>query len=98
MYATAMDKSQWQNFAIKLDYTKNQVTTYYSAGDAALKLVSGPTAASLSGGGQFQIGILKKPTGTTDVVNGGYQESNLNEGQIYGGIFLEDSANNCVSL
>jgi hypothetical protein len=93
-----MDKSQWQNFAIKLDYTKNQVTTYYSAGDAALKLVSGPTAASLSGGGQFQIGILKKPTGTTDVVNGGYQESNLNEGQIYGGIFLEDSANNCVSL
>ncbi|KAJ4351418.1 uncharacterized protein N0V89_006760 [Didymosphaeria variabile] len=98
LYATATDKSQWQNFAIKLDYTKNQVTIYYSAGDAALKSVAGPTAASLSGGGQFQIGILKKPTGTSDVVNGGYQESNLNEGQIYGGIFLEDSANDCVSL
>ncbi|KAK7185163.1 hypothetical protein DPSP01_000806 [Paraphaeosphaeria sporulosa] len=98
LYSTATDKSQWQNFAIKLDYTKNQVTIYYSAGDAALKSVAGPTSASLSGGGQFQIGILKKPTGTSDVVNGGYQESNLNEGQIYGGIFLEDSANNCVSL
>ncbi|KAL1593146.1 hypothetical protein SLS60_010753 [Paraconiothyrium brasiliense] len=98
LYATATDKSQWQNFALKLDYTNNQVTIYYSAGDAALKSVAGPTSASLSGGGQFQIGILKKPTGTSDVVNGGYQESNLNEGQIYGGIFLEDSANNCVSL
>lgn len=51
-----------------------------------------------SGGGQYQIGILKKPTGTSDVVNAGFQESNLNEGQIYGGLFIEDSANGCVSL
>jgi hypothetical protein len=74
------------------------VTIYYSVGQDALKSVKGPVAANLAGGGQFQIGILKKPTGTSDVVNGGYQESNLNEGQIYGGLFLEDSANNCVSL
>ena len=98
LYATAADKSQWQNFALKLDYNKNQVTVYYSVGDAALKSVVGPTSVSLSGGGQFQIGILKKPTGTSDVVNGGYQEAGLNEGQIYGGIFLEDSADGCVSL
>lgn len=51
-----------------------------------------------AGGGQFQIGILKKPTGTSDVVNAGYQESKLNEGQIYGGLFIEDSANACISL
>lgn len=76
----------------------SQVTTYYSAGANPLTRVAGPSSASLSGGGQFQIGILKKPTGTNDVVNSGYQESNLNEGQIYGGIFLEDSANGCVSL
>lgn len=76
----------------------SQVTVYYSAGDAALKSVAGPTSATLSGGGQFQMGILKKPTGTSDVVNSGYQESNLNEGQIYGGLFLEDSADGCVSL
>ena len=44
------------------------------------------------------LGILKKPTGTSDVVNAGYQEPNLNEGQIYGGLFVEDSANGCVSL
>lgn len=41
--------------------------------------------------------MLKKPTGTTDVVNSGYQESGLDEGQIYGGVFIEDSAGGCVS-
>jgi len=52
-----------------------------------------------SGFGQFQMGMLKKPTGdTSDVVNKGTQEAGINEGQIYGGIFLEDSANGCVSL
>ena len=52
----------------------------------------------LSGEGQYQLGILKKPTGTQDVVNSGYQERNLNEGQIYGGVFLEDSTGGCISL
>ncbi|KAF1995527.1 glycoside hydrolase family 131 protein [Amniculicola lignicola CBS 123094] len=98
LYSVAINTSQWQNFAIKLDYTKNQVQVYYSLGQAELKSVAGPTSANLAGGGQFQIGILKKPTGSSDVVNTGYQSKNLNEGQIYGGVFLEDSTNNCVSL
>lgn len=51
-----------------------------------------------AGEGQYQFGILKKPTGTDDVVNKGYQESGIDEGQIYGGIFIEDSAGGCVSL
>lgn len=51
-----------------------------------------------SGQGQYQIGILKKPTGTSDVVNSGFQQRNLNEGLIYGSLFLEDSASACVSL
>lgn len=50
-----------------------------------------------SGGGQFQIGMAKKPTETTSVVFDGYQEKNLDEGQIYGGIFIEDSRNGCIS-
>ncbi|KAF2710243.1 glycoside hydrolase family 131 protein [Pleomassaria siparia CBS 279.74] len=98
LYSVAIDKTNWQNFAIKLDYNQNQVQIYYSVGAAALKSVAGPVAADISGGGQFQLGILKKPTGTSDVVNGGYQEKNLNEGQIYGGLFLEDSADGCVTL
>jgi hypothetical protein len=63
-----------------------------------LKSVAGPKSANLAGGGQFQLGILKKPTGSNDVVNSGYQEKNLNEGQVYGGVFLEDSVDGCVSL
>lgn len=55
-------------------------------------------ADDLSGAGEYQIGMLKKPTGSSDVVNSGYQESHLNEGQIYGGIFVEDSAGGCISL
>lgn len=50
-----------------------------------------------SGGGQFQIGIAKKPTETTSVVYDGYQEKGFREGQIYGGIFIEDSAGGCLS-
>ncbi|KAH7402948.1 hypothetical protein BKA66DRAFT_564831 [Pyrenochaeta sp. MPI-SDFR-AT-0127] len=98
LWSVAIDKTQWQNFATKLDYNKNQVTIYYSVGTSALKSVAGPKSINLAGGGQFQLGILKKPTGSTDVVNNGYQSPNLNEGQIYGGLFVEDSADGCVSL
>jgi hypothetical protein len=76
----------------------SQVSVYYSTGTSELKAVATNKSVNLVGGGQFQLGILKKPTGSTDVVNNGYQSSNLNEGQIYGGVFLEDSANGCVSL
>ncbi|EOA84464.1 uncharacterized protein SETTUDRAFT_29245 [Exserohilum turcica Et28A] len=88
----------WQNFAVTLDYTNNQVTIFYSKGKAPLAKVAGPIGADLSGGGQHHIGGLKKPTGTSDVANAGFQEANLNEGQIYGGLFLEDSTGGCVSL
>lgn len=98
LWSVAIDKTQWQNFAVKLDYNKNQVSVYYSVGTAELKSVAANKSANLAGGGQFQLGILKKPTGSTDVVNNGYQSKNLNEGQIYGGLFLEDSVDGCVSL
>lgn len=71
---------------------------YYSLGNAALEAVTDVLSADLSGMGQYQIGILKKPTGTTEVTTSGYQESGLNEGQIYGGLFVEDSTDGCISL
>jgi len=74
------------------------VQVYYSKGDEPLQSVTKAVSDDLTGAGQFQIGMLKKPTGTTDVVNAGYQESGLKEGQIYGGIFVEDSAGGCISL
>lgn len=71
---------------------------YYSKGSDPLKSVTSAVTNDNSGAGQFQIGVLKKPTGTSDVVNAGYQESGLNEGLIYGSLFVEDSDNACVSL
>jgi hypothetical protein len=74
------------------------IQVYYSKGNDPLASVTKAVSNDNSGQGEYQIGILKKPTGTSDVVNSGYQESKLNEGQIYGGLFIEDSANGCVSL
>ncbi|KAK2020634.1 hypothetical protein LX32DRAFT_632850 [Colletotrichum zoysiae] len=87
----------WQNFALTLDFPGSTIQVWYSAGGAPLARQGGAIPANLAGDGQYQIGILKKPTGTSDVVNSGYQSSNLDEGQIYGGIFIEDSADGCVS-
>lgn len=79
-------------------YLHSTLQVYYSKNDEPLKAVTSALSNNNAGGGQYQIGILKKPTGTSDVVNSGYQEKGIKEGQIYGGIFLEDSANACVSL
>ncbi|KAI1177497.1 hypothetical protein F4777DRAFT_207867 [Nemania sp. FL0916] len=98
VWSTPIDYTAWQNFAITLDFDKNTLQVYYSKDDEPLESVTSALSNDNSGGGQYQIGILKKPTGSSDVVNEGYQESNLNEGQIYGGLFLEDSAGGCISL
>lgn len=74
------------------------VQIYYSSGTAALTAATDAIDADLSGMGQYQIGILKKPTGTSDVANSGYQEAPFEEGLIYGGIFVEDSTDGCISL
>ncbi|KAF5528513.1 hypothetical protein CGCA056_v000379 [Colletotrichum aenigma] len=88
----------WQNFALTLDFDENTIQVWYSANDEPLQKSGDIISANLAGQGQYQIGMLKKPTGTDDVVNSGFQESGLDEGQIYGGIFIEDSAGGCVSV
>ncbi|KAK6841534.1 hypothetical protein PG987_002394 [Apiospora arundinis] len=98
VWSTPIETTAWQNFAVTLDYEKNTLQVYYSKGLAPLKQVTVALPNDNSGEGQYQIGMLKKPTGTDDVVNSGYQESGIDEGQIYGGVFIEDSANACISL
>ncbi|KAF5017565.1 hypothetical protein F66182_10488 [Fusarium sp. NRRL 66182] len=97
LWDVPMLKSVWQNFAITLNFDKNTVQAWYSEGRKPLRVATQPIASNLTGDGQYQIGILKKPTGTSDVANAGYQESNLDEGLIYGGVFLEDSKNGFCS-
>lgn len=89
---------QLRLFAVANEALRSLVKIYYSLGNAALEAVTDFVPAVLSGEGQFQLGMIKKPTGTDDVVNSGFQESPLNEGQIYGGMFVEDSTDGCVSL
>lgn len=71
---------------------------FFSEGNEPLKAVTKVLPNNNAGGGALQIGMLKKPTETKTVANDGFQESNLNEGQILGGIFVENSANGCISL
>jgi hypothetical protein len=41
--------------------------------------------------------MAKKATEAVTVVYDGYHESNFHEGQIYGGIFIEDSIGGSIS-
>lgn len=73
---------------------------FYSKGLERLRNITVPLPNDNAGGGQLQIGIAKKPTETETVVFDGYQEfiPRQGEGQIYGGIFVEDSTGGCVSF
>ncbi|PVI07429.1 glycoside hydrolase family 131 protein [Periconia macrospinosa] len=90
---------QWQNFAVQLDYVNDTLQVFYSKGNEKLKAGTEKLKNDNSGGGQLQLGIAKKPTETNTVVFDGYQESiRGSEGQIYGGVFVEDSSNGCLSV
>ncbi|TDZ53794.1 hypothetical protein CTRI78_v006766 [Colletotrichum trifolii] len=98
VFTTPLQFDKWQNFAVTLDVPKNTMQVYYSEGIEPLSAVTGVLPNNNAGGGALQIGILKKPTETKTVVFDGFQESNVNEGQILGGIFIENSSDGCVSL
>ena len=76
------------------------IQVFYSKGWEPLVAVTEPLPNDNSGGGQLQVGIAKKPTETETVVYDGFQEfiPYQGEGQIYGGIFVEDGRGGCVSL
>lgn len=71
---------------------------YYSTNNAPLASVSKAVTNKISGQGQYHFGILKKPIGGgSDIPHNGFQPKNINEGVIFGGIFMEDSSKGCVS-
>ena len=80
-------------------YGHSEITIYYSKGHSRLEVVVGPTFNNNSGGGQFHAGLLKLPTGPLgiDVLHEGFQETHLNEGLIYSGVFIESSLDSCVT-
>jgi hypothetical protein len=83
------------------DHSASTITGYYSTGNDPLKLVVPAFSNNNTDGGQFHFGMLKLPTGAQgiDVLHEGYQPPlKPYEGIIYGGIFIEDSADGCVTL
>ncbi|CZR58415.1 uncharacterized protein PAC_08307 [Phialocephala subalpina] len=97
VWMTEIEWDDWQNFAVTLDYEKNTLQVWYSLRYEPLRAVTKALQNDDSGGGQYQIGMAKKPTETVGVVYDGFQESGIHEGQIYGGIFIENSSGGCIS-
>ena len=100
LWKTPFTKGIWHNFGIVLDFSSNRVEVLYSKGDKQLKRKTNFIANDLTKLGQYHVGVLKKPTGPggIDVTKQGYQAPGIHEGVVYGGVFLEDSANGCVSV
>lgn len=101
VFITDFDDDVWHNFAITVGWTTNTSSVYYSKGYEPLRKVAGPFENDNSDGGQFHFGVFKLPTGPPgiDVHFQGYQEHIRGfEGLFYGGIFIEDSSDGCVTL
>lgn len=71
---------------------------YYSTDDKPLELVSDKVDNDVSGQGQWHMGVLKKGQGGKDTPRDAFQKAGIDEGIIYGSIWLEDSVGGCVSL
>lgn len=83
----------WHNFAFTMDFDKNTIQTYYSADNDKLKAQGGVVPNDMSGDGEYQFGILKKPTdfaAKADITKNGFQEKGITEALRFGGIFMED--------
>lgn len=99
LFSTPFAATGFHNFAVTLDFNKNTTQVMFSKGTEPLKAATQPVANDCSGGGQYHFGMLKKGLGGgNDIVRNGIQPSGINEGVIYGGIFMEDSSTGCVSL
>jgi len=70
---------------------------YYSKENDHLEAVTKEIQNANDNGGRFEIGLMKKSTGAKDMWRDGYHESNIHESQIYGSMFVEDSAGGCFS-
>ncbi|KAI8200254.1 hypothetical protein K4K52_008124 [Colletotrichum sp. SAR 10_76] len=99
LFSTPFTEGVTHNFAVTLDFGANTSKVFYSTGKDPLKAQGDAVKNDVSGQGQYHFGLLKKPVGGTgDITKNGFQPSGINEGVIFSGIFLEDSADGCVSL
>ncbi|KAL1605374.1 hypothetical protein SLS60_004922 [Paraconiothyrium brasiliense] len=99
LFTTPFEKTAFTNFALRLDFTQNTIQVFQSTGGAPLVQQTAPLPNDLSGNGDYHFGLNKNPTDPgADSLRSGFQESGINEGMVYGGIFIEDNANSTVTL
>ncbi|KAK2759962.1 hypothetical protein FQN54_002698 [Arachnomyces sp. PD_36] len=94
LYEVPFSAGDWHNFALTLDFDSDTIEIFYSANQEELKSTGAAVSNDLSGGGKYHFGMLKKPTGEglSDVTKEGFQESGIDEGVVFGGVFFEDGA------
>ncbi|KAG0129225.1 hypothetical protein HOY82DRAFT_416019 [Tuber indicum] len=98
LFSVPFDTGCWHNFAVQTNWVDNTISVWHSTGYGLLSEVVKTRANNATGKGQAHIGILKLPTPpATDLSHEGYQPSGINEGLIYGGLFVEDCSQNGVS-
>jgi len=100
IWSTDVVYGAWQNFAVTLDFQKNTIQVWHSRNNDQLQPVTPVLPNDNSEKGKFHVGVFKKPTGVTKEMSfksGGYQERAFDDAQIYGGVFVEDSKNGCVT-
>ncbi|KAG5988869.1 hypothetical protein E4U43_004617 [Claviceps pusilla] len=95
LFTTPFSSGTFHNFALRLDFTRNTTEVLYSTGLHTLKSVAGPRSNDISGQGQYHFGLLKKGLDGNGDSKKGFQEPGIDEGIIYGGVFLEDRSEIC---
>ena len=75
------------------------VQVFSSTGNDELAQQTEALPNDLSGNGQLHFGVNKNPVNPgADILRTGFQEAGILEGVIYGGIFVEDSADGTLTL
>jgi hypothetical protein len=99
LFTTPFAANAWTNVALQLDFTANTLQVFTSTANQPLVKATEPLPNDLSGNGAFHFGVNKNPTDPgADVLRQGFQPSGILEGVVYGGIFVEDTANATVTL
>ncbi|KAF2638878.1 hypothetical protein P280DRAFT_404218 [Massarina eburnea CBS 473.64] len=99
LFSTPFTEDVFTNFALLMDFNKNTVQVFSSTGTDALTKQTNALPNDLSGNGALHFGLNKNPTNPgADSLRQGDQESGILEGVVYGGIFVEDSADGKVTL
>jgi len=93
LFETPFDTGVWYNFAIQTDWDKSTITAFFSTQNSQLEEVVSTRPNNSTGKGQAHFGVLKLPTlPSTNPSQDGVQEAGIDEGLIYGGIFIEDTS------